>query len=114
METTTIRTWSSLDACELLGISYRCLNYWASTTPILQHQASVGSGARRRWTEEELQRLDLLNRLRLAGLSLIQAREFAGGTDIGEPISVHVGPGVYLLAEWRSIESIERDGPPSG
>lgn len=98
--------WSTYDVAELTGASYRQVDYWTRTTPVLQHHASGGSGSRRRWTDDEVRRVDLIVRLRKTNVDLDTARASASGT-VGDPVVVSVTTGVSLIVEWRTIDEIE-------
>ena len=101
-------SWSTYDVCELTGASYRQVDYWIRTTPVLDHHARAGSGGRRRWTDEEVQRVDLMVRCRQSQIDLDTVRELASG-GVGDPVLVGMAPGVMLQIEWRSIADIEAD-----
>lgn len=89
----------------MTGITYRRIDYWTRTTDLFPDQADAGSGQRRAWTEEEIMRLDLIDRLTAAGLSLGHAVELAAG-ELGAPIVIEVGAGVVLMVEWRELAAI--------
>lgn len=105
--------WSTYDVAELTGASCRQVDYWTRTTPVLQHHASGGSGSRRRWTDDEVRRVDLIVRLRKTNVDLDTARASASGT-VGDPVVVSVTTGVSLIVEWRTIEEIEEGAADLG
>lgn len=98
--------WSTYDVCELTGASYRQVDFWTRTTPIFGRHVGGGSGSRRRWTDEEVQRIDLMVRCRRSQLDLATVRELAS-SDVGDPVLVGMAPGVSVMIEWRSIDEIE-------
>lgn len=112
---TAERTWSSVEACRLVGLSYRQLHYWTEITPCLDPEnKDGGSGSRRRYSDDDVRRLDLMNRLRTVGLTLERTRDIVGATAVDEPVSITVDAGVFVLAEWRTIAEIESAATPIG
>ena len=55
-------TMSSTEVCELVGCTYRMLDYWARTGRITGQPRgrATGSGHRRRWTQEQVAEARLL------------------------------------------------------
>lgn len=98
--------WSTYDVCELTGASYRQVDYWIRTTPVLNHHARAGSGGRRRWTDEEVQRVDLIVRCRQAQINLDTARSMASG-EVGSLMTWSPVPSVVVMIQWRTISEIE-------
>lgn len=62
MDTTNPRetTYSSAQACNLAGISYRQLDYWCRVGTMDAHTPATGSGSRRRWTRQQVAVLAVL------------------------------------------------------
>ena len=55
------RTFSTNDVVKIIGCSYRQLDYWCRTGLIPgQPVGNIGSGRRRRWTEEDIRRARLI------------------------------------------------------
>jgi predicted site-specific integrase-resolvase len=51
-------TYSSIEVCRIVGITYRMLDYWVRTGTVRPTtKAQPGSGNPRRWTEDEVRRL---------------------------------------------------------
>jgi DNA-binding transcriptional MerR regulator len=98
--------WSTYDVCELTGASYRQVDYWTRTTPVFARHTTGGSGSRRRWTDEEVQRIDLMVRCRRAQLDLDTVRDMAQG-EVGSPVLASMAPSVSIMVEWRTIDEIE-------
>lgn len=71
------RTYSSAEACNLAGISYRQLDYWCRLAVVEPHTAAHGSGTRRRWTGQQVATLAVLalvgGHVRISGLSELAA-----------------------------------------
>ena len=68
--------YSAAAAREIVGISQRCLDYWAErgiVTPSVQQ--ATGKGSERRYGFDDLVKLALVKRLREAGLSLQKIRK---------------------------------------
>lgn len=57
-------TYTTVEVCKMTGATYRQLDYWARTArvPGQPDGSSVGSGNRRRWTHEQVERVELLLR----------------------------------------------------
>ena len=75
--------------CQLVGISYRQLDYWARTGLLRPSLAEAkGSGTKRRYSYRDLLELKVIKRLLDAGVSLQSARRAVGclredlGTDL--------------------------------
>ena len=67
---------SAAAAREIVGVSQRCLDYWAErgiVTPSIR--AAAGKGSERRYSFDDLVKLALVKRLRAAGLSLQKIRK---------------------------------------
>lgn len=61
--------------CNIVGISYRQLDYWARTNLLRPSVSEArGSGTQRRYSYADLVRLKVIKRLLAAGISLQQAR----------------------------------------
>src|SRR5690606_35059912 len=68
--------FSGKKAAEIVGISYRQLDYWARTDLIRPSLAdAAGSGSRRRYSYRDLLELKLVKSLLDAGIRLEQVRE---------------------------------------
>ncbi len=68
--------YSAAAAREIVGISQRCLDYWAErgiVTPSVQE--ATGKGSERRYGFDDLVKLALVKRLREVGLSLQKIRK---------------------------------------
>lgn len=90
-----------------LGITYRQLDTWSRCGwlrpehPPSRHGDS-GSGAPRRWTEEELEIARRMGRLTSAGLAVANAAAFARGSwPAGE-----IGPGLVLTAAGPGLPPV--------
>jgi DNA-binding transcriptional MerR regulator len=58
-----VTTYSSAQVCKLAGVTYRQLDYWVRQGLIEPTVAARGSGSKRRWTWDDIERA---RRLRLA------------------------------------------------
>jgi len=68
--------WSGAKTAEIVGITYRQLDYWARTDLIRPSIADAkGSGTRRRYSYSNLLELKVIKRLLDAGIRLEQVRE---------------------------------------
>src|SRR5271154_294239 len=65
--------------CQIVGISYRQLDYWARTGLLRPSLAEAqGSGTKRRYSYRDLLELKVIKRLLDAGVSLQSARRAVG------------------------------------
>lgn len=60
------RTFSSLEAADLCGLSYREVDYWTREGAIRPAVEANGSGSRRVWTAEQVQWLARIANVRCA------------------------------------------------
>ncbi len=104
---------SARAAAELLGISYRQIDYWFRTFDILgwPTRAAGGSGSRRRVTAADLIVLDLIARLTSASVSLTLVRSFLEMAnrdefDLTVNFTLKLAPEVTLEASWRGVDAI--------
>ena len=68
--------WSGPAVCEIVGITYRQLDYWDSTDLLKQSLApAAGSGTQRRYSYIDLVQLKVIKGLLDAGVSLKTARK---------------------------------------
>lgn len=68
--------FSSLQTIEIVGITYRQLDYWTRTGLVVSTaQKAVGSGSRRRYSYNDLLELKLIKRLLDEGIALQRVRE---------------------------------------
>lgn len=68
--------YSAATAREIVGISQRCLDYWAERGIVRPSvQEATGKGSERRYGFDDLVKLALVKRLRAAGLSLQKIRK---------------------------------------
>lgn len=69
-------TFSGKSAAEVVGITYRQLDYWARTNLIRPTAAdATGSGSRRRYTYKDLLELKVVKRLLDSGIKLTNVRD---------------------------------------
>jgi DNA-binding transcriptional MerR regulator len=89
-ESSSIESFSGKKAAEIVGISYRQLDYWARTDLIRPSVADArGSGSRRRYSYRDLLELKLVKTLLDNGIKLESIREAFGylRTQLGEDLS---------------------------
>lgn len=106
---TTRQAFTTQDVVRLTGASYRRIDYWCRTTPCFFDQSDLGSGRRRRWTADDITRIDLMRRITDAGVDLELARSLVCDTPVGEPITLRLQPGVVVMVEWRSVAEMVAD-----
>ena len=69
-------TYSGHSAAEIVGITYRQIDYWASTNLIRPTAADAsGSGSRRRYTYKDLLELKVIKTMLDAGIKLPKIRD---------------------------------------
>ncbi len=69
-------TFSGTQAAEIVGITYRRLDYWARTDLVRPSAVdAAGSGSRRRYTYRDLLELKVVKQLLDAGIKLTAIRE---------------------------------------
>ncbi len=70
------KDFSSPQTIEIVGITYRQLDYWTRTGLVVSTaQEAVGSGSRRRYSYNDLLELKLIKRLLDEGIALQRVRE---------------------------------------
>lgn len=70
------QTYSGTDAAEIVGITYRRLDYWARTDLVRPSGTdAAGSGSRRRYTYRDLLELKVIKKLLDAGIRLESIRD---------------------------------------
>ena len=76
LEQTTVEWFSCKRAADVVGISYRQIDYWARTD-LLRPSVSdaAGSGSRRRYSYNDLLELKAIKKLLDAGIKLEQVRK---------------------------------------
>lgn len=71
-----VQTFSGTQAAEIVGITYRRLDYWARTDLVRPSGTdATGSGSRRRYTYRDLLELKVIKKLLDAGIRLESIRE---------------------------------------
>ena len=75
-EQKTIDAYRAPQVCNLVGISYRQLDYWARTGLIMPSvQQATGSGSQRLYSFADVVQLKVVKRLLDAGMSLKKIRK---------------------------------------
>lgn len=103
--------------CEIVGITYRQLDYWARTNLLRPSIADAkGSGSQRRYSYKDLVELKVIRSLLVAGVSLQSARtavEYLRG-NLGEDIAsanlVLCGDAPLLVRSDGEIIDLVRQG----
>lgn len=98
-----MNTFSATQAAEIVGITYRRLDYWARTDLVRPSGAeAAGSGSRRSYTYRDLLELKVIKKLLDAGIRLESIRDVFAymrehvGTDISAAHLVIDGSSVVL------------------
>jgi DNA-binding transcriptional MerR regulator len=102
--------------CDIVGISYRQLDYWARTglvTPSIRRAA--GSGSQRLYSFEDLVRLRVVKRLLDAGVNLERIRValdelVAQGRSLNDVTLASDGRTVYAIDDDRQLLDLLRRG----
>ena len=99
--------YSGKKAAEIVGISYRQLDYWARTDLVRPSLAdAAGSGTRRRYSYRDLLELKVIKNLLDAGLKLETVREVF--TSLRENLGEDVTTANLVIQGNRSV-LIQRD-----
>jgi len=108
--------YSGARAAEIVGITYRQLDYWARTNLIRPSLAdAAGSGSRRRYSYRDLLELKVVKKLIDAGIRLESVREVFAylrehmNTDVASAHLVISGTDV-LLCEGDDLINVVRRG----
>jgi len=109
-------TYSGHSAAEIVGITYRQLDYWASTNLIRPSAADAsGSGSRRRYTYKDLLELKVIKKMLDAGIKLPKIRDVFAymrdhvGTEIASAHIVIDGNSV-ILCDGDNLVDVLRHG----
>jgi len=109
-------TYSGHSAAEIVGITYRQLDYWASTNLIRPSAADAsGSGSRRRYTYKDLLELKVIKKMLDAGIKLPKIRDVFAymrdhvGTEIASAHIVIDGNSV-ILCDGDNLVDVVRHG----
>jgi DNA-binding transcriptional MerR regulator len=102
--------FSGRQTAEIVGISYRQLDYWARTDLVRPSLAdAAGSGSRRRYSYADLLELKIVKRLLDAGISLGAVRSAFGylrdqlGTDVASAHLVLSGTSAVLVRDGEEL-----------
>lgn len=88
--------------CQLVGISYRQLDYWARTGLLRPSVAEAkGSGTKRRYSYRDLLELKVIKRLLDAGVSLQSARRAVGC--LREDLGADIASANLVLSDTTSV-----------
>ncbi|MGH9119967.1 MAG: MerR family transcriptional regulator [Acidimicrobiales bacterium] len=109
--------WSGAKTAEIVGITYRQLDYWARTDLIRPSLADAnGSGTRRRYSYSNLLELKVIKRLLDAGIRLEQVREVFDylrqqvGSEVASANLVIDGHSVMLARDDGELIDLVRKG----
>ena len=112
---TAVQAFSGKRAAEIVGITYRQLDYWARTDLIRPSVADAsGSGTRRRYSYKDLLELKVIKRLLDAGIKLESIRDaFAYlrerlGEDVASAHLVISGTSALLVREGELVDVVNR------
>ena len=103
--------------CDIVGITYRQLDYWARTDLLRPSITEAkGSGTQRRYSYRDLLELKVIKRLLDAGISLQSARRAIGylrenlGEDVAAANLVLTGDSSVLASSGEEIIDLLRGG----
>jgi DNA-binding transcriptional MerR regulator len=109
-------TFSGTQAADIVGITYRRLDYWARTDLVRPSGTdATGSGSRRRYTYRDLLELKVIKKLLDAGIKLESIRDVFSymrehvDTDIGSAHLVISGSSV-VLCDGNELIDVLRHG----
>ena len=111
----TVQAFSGKRAAEIVGITYRQLDYWARTDLIRPSVAdATGSGSRRRYSYKDLLELKVIKRLLDAGIKLESIRDAFDylreslGEDVASAHLVISGTSAVLVREGELVDVVNR------
>ena len=114
-ENTTVQSFSGKKAAEIVGITYRQLDYWARTDLIRPSVSDAsGSGTRRRYSYKDLLELKVIKRLLDAGIRLESIRDAFDylrerlGEDVVSAHLVISGTSAVLVREGELVDVVNR------
>jgi DNA-binding transcriptional MerR regulator len=109
-------TFSGTQAADIVGITYRRIDYWARTDLVRPSGTdATGSGSRRRYTYRDLLELKVIKKLLDAGIKLESIRDVFAymrehvDTDIGSAHLVISGSSV-VLCDGNELIDVLRHG----
>ena len=115
MTAATVEEFSGKRAAEIVGITYRQLDYWARTDLIRPSVAdATGSGSRRKYSYKDLLELKVIKRLLDAGIKLESIRDAFDylREQLGEEVaSAHLvisGTSAVLVREGELVDVVNR------
>ena len=110
-----VQAFSGKRAAEIVGITYRQLDYWARTDLIRPSVADAsGSGSRRRYSYKDLLELKVIKRLLDAGIRLESIRDAfeylreSLGEDVVSAHLVISGTSAVLVREGELVDVVNR------
>ena len=113
---TQVSTFSGTQACDIVGITYRQLDYWARTQLVRPavHEAT-GSGSRRHYSYRNLLELRMVKSLLNAGIKLESVREvfnYLAQNTQADITSAHlvISGSSVLLCEGDELVDVVRRG----
>ncbi len=107
-------TYSGKQAANIVGITYRQLDYWARTDLIQPAVVAAGSGSRRQYSYEDLLRLKVVKVLLDSGISLEKVRKVfenvqGFGADVKDANLILDGEEVFF-SDRDNLVSLIHDG----
>jgi len=112
----SLRTFSGVQAADVVGISYRQLDYWARTDLVRPSATDAsGSGTRREYVYRDLLELKVIKNLLDAGIKLESVRNVFGylrrhvTTDVASAHIVISGKSV-VLCDGEHLVDVVRNG----
>ncbi len=110
-----VEGFSGKKAAEVVGITYRQLDYWARTDLIRPSLAdAAGSGSRRKYSYKDLLELKVIKRLLDAGIKLESIRDAFEylreqlGEDVASAHLVISGTSALLVREGELVDVVNR------
>lgn len=111
-----IETYSGKRAADIVGITYRQLDYWARTDFVMPTVAkAAGSGSRRQYSYTDLLKLKAVKKLLDSGIKLEKVRGIVAylnqlGEEVGSANLVIDGSQVTLCRDDREIIDLINQG----
>lgn len=106
-------TYSTREAVDLAGVSYRQADYWIRRGLVEPTVNPSGSGSRRRWSEDDVLALRVVHLLMAHRVPFGTIHEVLGGLDSSKPLvwirggQASIGDAFDLLAEADHLRAEE-------
>lgn len=109
--------FSSSRTCEIVGITYRQLDYWARTGLFVPTEGATGSGSRRQYSFSDLVNLRVIKKMLDSGMKLQEVKRatdylIASGENVANADLVMTSDSVFLhdSSQPQALFDLARSG----